>query len=417
MSERVEIDHMGTNGEGVAKTPTGFVQVPFTLPHEVVTIAREGAYGTIMGMVVSSPERIAPACRYFEECGGCLLQHWQADSYQAWKRALIVEALKARGIEATVDPLLTAAPGERRRVTLSARVNSKGQKVGFNGLRSHEIVEISECPIAVPEIAASFADLRSLAAVLANNAKAFHILVTAAENGLDVAFSGVSIVEEKQRQKLITDVLNSKILRLTIEDEIIVEKEKPKIHFGTVAVEIPPGGFLQATKQAESAMAALVLNGLKKAKNVADLFSGAGCFTFPLAEKMNVHAVELDGAALAALERAQRGAKGLKNLTYERRDLFRRPLSAKELGAFDGVVFDPPRAGAEEQVKEIAKSAVPSIVAVSCNPVTFARDIKILLDGGYTLERVVPIDQFLWSPHIEVVAFLNKRKLKPGWRL
>lgn len=417
MSERIKIDHIGVNGEGVAKTPSGFVQVPFTLVGEVATIARDGAYGTLMGIVDRSSERIEPVCRHFEDCGGCLLQHWQDGGYQAWKRSLVVEALKARELKTDVDALIAAAPYQRRRVTLSARVTPKGQKVGFNGLRSHDVVEIQECPIAVSEIVAAFADLRILAAPLANNAKAFHIMVTAADNGLDVAFSGVTITNEKQRQKLIAEVLARKVLRLTIEGEIIVEKEKPRIHLGNAVVEIPAGVFLQATKQAENTMAALALEGLKKAQNVADLFSGVGSFTFPLAEKMNVHAVEFDSAALLALDKAARHAKVLKKLTHERRDLFRRPLSAKELEVYDGVLFDPPRAGAEEQAREIAKSTVSRVVAVSCNPVTLARDLKILSDGGYKLERVVPIDQFLWSPHVETVAFLSKRKPKPGWKL
>lgn len=417
MNEEVVIDHIGASGDGVAKTNHGAVYVPFTLPSEVANIAVIDNRGTVMALKKTSSERIDPACHHFEDCGGCSLQHWQDDAYQAWKRALVVDTLKGRGIETNVAPLVPCLPQTRRRITLTARVTTKGQIIGFNRFQSHDIVAIEECPVACSEIVEKFADIRAICAVLANHAKLFHITVTSVENGFDVAITGCTMPEDKLRQKLVLEALKRSITRLSIEGEIVVEQAKPLIHFGRIEVQLTAGGFLQATREAENCMSEIVLKGLKKVKNACDLFSGSGSFTFRMAEKMNVHVVESDGDALASLDRAMREATGLKTITHEKRDLFRRPLTVKELEQFDGLVFDPPRAGAEGQVREIAKSTLSRIVAVSCNPVTLARDLSILIDGGYHLESVTPIDQFLWSSHVETVAVLTKRKPKPGWRL
>lgn len=417
MSEEVVIDHIGASGDGVAKSLTGSVYVAFTLPGEVVNIAHIDNRGTVMAIKKPSDQRVEPMCHHFEDCGGCSLQHWQDDAYQAWKRSLVVDALKGRGINIEVAPLIPCAPHTRRRVTLTARVTQRGQIVGFNRYQSHDLIAIDECPVARPEIVAKFADIRAICAILANHAKLFHITITSVENGFDVAVQGTGLPDDRLRQKLVTEALARSITRLSIDGEIIVEQAKPMIHFGSVAVQLAAGGFLQATSEAEVIMSNLVMQGLKKVKNACDLFSGAGSFSFRMAEKMNVFAVESDEAAISSLDRALREAKGLKTLTHETRDLFRRPLLAKELEKFDGLVFDPPRAGAEEQVKEIAKSTVSKVVAVSCNPVTLSRDLAILIEGGYRLESVTPIDQFLWSSHVETVAILTKRKAKPGWRL
>ena len=417
MIEEVVIDHVGVAGDGVAKTKHGAVYVPFALPHEVANIAVENGHGTIIALKKSSPERVEAKCRHFEACGGCALQHWADDPYQMWKRSLVVEALEGRKITTDVEPIIPCEPHTRRRMILTARVTPKGQIVGFNRYQSHDVIAIEECPVSRPELVDELAAIRSLAALLANYAKEIRINVTLAENGIDVALEGCKINDERLRQRLVEEGLKQSFIRLTADGEIIIEKERPELHFGSATVELAAGGFLQATKEAEEFMASLVMQGLKKAKNAADLFSGAGTFTFRMAEKMKVHAVENDDSALKSLDRAYRQSVGLKTVTYEKRDLFRRPLLPRELEAFDGLVFDPPRAGAEEQAREIAKTNIPHVVAVSCNPVTMARDLSILVEGGYTIEKLVPIDQFLWSPHVEAVALLKKRKPKPGWHL
>jgi len=408
---------MGTGGEGVAKTAAGAVHVPFALPGEVVNIARDGDEGLVMALKQASPARVAPPCPYFETCGGCVLQHWRLEDYQRWKRELVVIALQARGLDVPVEPLVPAHVCSRRRITLSAKLTAKGQVVGFNRYHSHDVVEVTECPVTVLAITGRFDDLRLVAGALAGRNKMLHLTVTLAKNGLDIAITGARALEEGERQRLVRLCLDKQFARIAVDGEIIVEREKPQLDFGGVTVEIPSGGFLQATAEAEHILQTLVLEGLGKTKQALDLFAGAGTFAFPMAKKMNVHAVEFDKPALSALAHAARRAAGLKKLDHEQRDLFRRPFSQKDLAGFDGLVFDPPRAGAEAQVAEIAKAVVPRVVAVSCNPVTLARDLKILVDGGYEIKRVVPVDQFLWTPHVEVVAFLTRRRLKPGWKL
>jgi len=275
---------------------------------------------------------------------------------------------------------------------------------------SSEIIPIEECPISLPAIVSALDKLRALAGLVCATPKAFHMTVTVTASGLDIAVQDGGKLGDHQRRIASNFVMAEGLARLSVDGEIVVEPKKPVVQFGPVAVALPPGAFLQATEVAEQAMAGLVGQHLSRAKKVADLFAGCGSFALRLGAKSEVHAVEGDAPAVAALDRAFRFASGLKRVTSERRDLFRRPLTFKELNAFDGLVFDPPRAGAEDQSKQIARSDVPLVAAVSCNPVTLARDLRILLDGGYALKSVTPIDQFLWSPHVEAVALLEKPK-------
>ena len=406
---QITIRSIGAGGDGVANLPDGQIYVPFTLPGEVANVARDKNRATVMALLETSPERQAPACQHFEDCGGCALQHWQAEPYRLWKRELVVSALKGRGIDTEVAPLVACQPRTRRRVVFAARKTEKGVLLGFNRHLSHEIIDIVECAVTVPEIIARLDDLREVGALIAPGSKPFKLAATQTESGLDLAASGCGKLSDEQRRALTALVMKKGFARLSHEGEIIVEPKKPLIHFGKVPVPVPPGCFLQATADAEEAMVSLVLSHLGKAKRVADLFCGVGTFALRIAEKSAVHAVENDALALAALDRGVRHVQGLKPVSVERRDLFRRPLMPKELLPYNAVVFDPPRAGAEEQALELAKSKVEKVVAVSCNPVTLARDLAILVKGGYRVTRVTPIDQFLWSPHVEAVATLVKK--------
>ncbi|MER9352753.1 class I SAM-dependent RNA methyltransferase [Mesorhizobium sp. M0514] len=408
MSTGFTIKRLGSQGDGVAETETGELFIPFTLPGETVTAARERDRAMLMAVLETSPLRIDPACRHFTECGGCAVQHLQADAYQQWKRDKVVHALK--GIAGDIGALVPCAPHTRRRAVLAARRADTGMLLGFHRHLSPEIIPIEECPISLPEIVAALDRLRSVADLVCATTKSFRMAVTVTGSGLDVAVYESGKLGENQRRVASNFIMANGFARLSIDDEIVIEPKKPVVMFGTVAVAIPPGAFLQATQAAEQTMADLVGGHLKRARKVADLFAGCGSFALRLAAKSEVHAVEGDAAALSALDRGSRFATGLKRVTGERRDLFRRPLTFKELNAFDGVVFDPPRAGAEDQSKQIARSDVPFVAAVSCNPVTLARDLRILIDGGYILKSVTPIDQFLWSPHVEAVALLEKPK-------
>lgn len=410
MSETLTIARLGAQGDGIAEVPAGPVYVPFTLPGETVTVARDGAQARLLDVLEASPDRIEPACVHFTVCGGCAVQHFAPQPYLDWKRDNLRQALASRGIETAVNATVSIGPHTRRRAVFSAKAAHGGMLFGYNRAGSHEIVDLRECPVVEPPIAAAIGRLRLLAALLSTTRDAFHVTVTATASGLDVALAGSGPLTDKLRRTAVEFALREGLARLSVDGELLVELKRPVVHFGRAVVAPPPGGFLQAVAASEGAMAGLAAGHLRKARRVADLFAGSGAFTFRLAEGSEVHAVEAEAAALSALDRAMRSTTGLKRITHERRDLFRRPLTFKELNAFDGVVFDPPRSGAEDQCVQLARSDVPCVAAVSCNPATLARDLRILLDGGYALKSVTPVDQFLWSPHVEAVALLEKPK-------
>ncbi|NLS17873.1 class I SAM-dependent RNA methyltransferase [Rhizobium sp. P40RR-XXII] len=414
-TENVTIQKLGAQGDGIAQGADGPIYVPFTLPGESVAIARMKSQGTLMSIASASPDRQEPHCRHFGPdgvngtCGGCTLQHYADAPYRAFKRQLVIDALRSKGLTPEVDDIVAAHPGERRRVVFAARNTEKDMLIGFNQAESHHIVAIEECPIASAGIMARLPAIKTIAAAIAINAEAFRISVLETQTGLDLAVDGIKSLSDKQRRSTIETVLSLRgIARLSLNGEILVEPAKPIIDFGGVPVSPSPGAFTQATKQAEDAMAELVAAHVGKAKRVADLFAGSGTFSLRLARIGRVHAVESEEKPLAALDQAARTIQGLKPVTVERRDLFRRPLMTQELKAYDAVVFDPPRAGAQFQSKELARSQVKKIVAVSCNPLTLARDLALLVEGGYRITRVTPIDQFLWTSHVEVVAALEK---------
>ncbi|MDK4738757.1 class I SAM-dependent RNA methyltransferase [Rhizobium sp. CNPSo 3464] len=414
-TETVTIQKLGAQGDGIAQGADGPIYVPFTLPGETVAIARVKSHGTLMSIAAASPDRQEPHCRHFGPdgvngtCGGCTLQHYADAPYRAFKRQLVIDALRSKGLTPEVDELIAAHPGERRRVVFAARKTEKDMLIGFNQAESHHIVAIQECPIASAGIMSRLPAIRAVGAALAVSAEAFRISVLETLSGLDIAVDEVKKLSDKQRRSAIETVLALRgIARVSLNGEILVEPMKPMVDFGGVQVSPPPGAFTQATKPAEEAMAELVAAHVGKAKRIADLFAGSGTFSLRLARIGRVHAVEGEDKPLAALDYAARNTQGLKPVTIERRDLFRRPLMAQELKAYDAVVFDPPRAGAEFQSKELARSAVKKIVAVSCNPLTLARDLALLVESGYRITRVTPIDQFLWSSHVEVVAALEK---------
>jgi 23S rRNA (uracil1939-C5)-methyltransferase len=404
----LKIIEMGSKGEGTAHSEQGLIHVPFALPGETINAAVNGSRGTVMAVIEPSPDRVDPSCIHFESCGGCALQHWDLAAQLAWKRQLVIDALQHRGIDIEVGKITAAQPGERRRAVFSVR-DEKGRKVvGFNAAQSHTIIPIEQCAVVAPQIVAALPIVRALANLMPIKKVGGHIAVTLTTSGLDVSMTGLEKVSTDLRSQMSSFAVSRDLARLSIAEDVIVENRRPIIHFGQVAVSPPPGGFLQACASVESAMAAQVTAHLAKCKSVVDLFSGSGAFAFQIAKAAPVHAIEGDAAAVASIDRGRRGLQGFKAITVEQRDLFRRPLILNDLKAYDAVIFDPPRAGAEDQSKMLAKSKVKKIAAVSCNPATLARDLRILMDGGYALKSVTPYDQFLWSPHVEAVALLER---------
>jgi 23S rRNA (uracil1939-C5)-methyltransferase len=410
MSTRLTIQRLGAQGDGIVHGEKGPLFVPFALPGEVVNAAVSGDRADVTALLEPSPQRVDPPCRHFGTCGGCALQHLEHRAYLDFKKEQIVRALESRRIEAEVGDTVACAPHSRRRVTWTARRTIDGMLLGYRKAMSHEIVPIEEDPIAVPAIESAIGLIRELATHVCATSEPFRLLVTATGSGLDVSVTGGGKLSDTERRAAADFAMRSGLARLSVDGEIVIEPRKPVIMFGDISAEPPPGAFLQAVEAVEEAMAGLVGAHLGRSKKIADLFAGSGAFALRLAKTSQVHAVEGEAPALATLDRAARFASGLKQVTTERRDLFRRPLMVKELARFDGLVFDPPRAGAEDQAKQIARSDIPAVAAVSCNPITLARDLSILVEGGYRVKRVIPLDQFLWSPHVEAVALLEKPK-------
>jgi len=405
MAETLTIQSLGHEGDGVAETAAGRkVFVPFTLPGEVVTAEIDGERGHLVSIEEASPDRIDPACRHFGTCGGCALQHWAPEHYQAWKRDLVVHAFAQRGIETDVSPVVPVASHTRRRAVFTLARDDKGLVLGFNKRDSHDVLAIEECPLLVPEIETRRDKLAALANRLVDQGKRARMTVVATDTGLDVALEGARKPGRADYEALGRAATDGAIARLTVDGAEIVMSRQPEIRNDPLVVYPSPGGFLQATAPSEQAMADLVDAAIGKSGPVLDLFSGIGTFTLRLARRFPVLAVEGEDALLKALDRSMRYSKGIRAITTRRRDLFLNPMVPVELKPFKAVVFDPPRAGAKAQCEMLAKSDVPRIVGVSCNPATLARDARILIDGGYRLTSVTPVDQFLWSGHIEVVA-------------
>lgn len=408
MTERVTIARLGHRGDGVADTPGGPVYVPYALPGETVTVETVASHPDrrhLLHVDKTSHERATPICKHFTHCGGCALQHWSLAEYHLWKRGLVTEALARAGLIGPVETLIDAHGEGRRRAVLHAR---RGQRdvleVGFTAPRAHHVVAIDACPILAPGLAGSIDAAWAIAEALDVVRKPLDIHVTATEQGLDIDLRGSSALSAGRMTALARIADRHGLARLTRHGELVAQRTPPLLKVGRANVPLPPGAFLQATAEGEAVLARLTVAHTGKAKRIADLFAGIGTFALRLAEAARVTAADSDEAAVKAMQRAASTARGLKPIEAIPRDLFRRPMVASELKTFDAIVFDPPRQGAEAQAREIAKSAVPVVVAVSCDAASFARDAALLVAGGYKLVTVTPVDQFRYSHHVEIVA-------------
>jgi 23S rRNA (uracil1939-C5)-methyltransferase len=412
MVERLVIARLGSRGDGIADTAAGTLYVPYALPGETAEVEPWPGHADRRHLIkvdVASPDRIAPICPHFGVCGGCALQHLTTARYRDWKRALVVAALTRAGLDAPVDDLIDAHGEGRRRAVFHARVSAHDViEVGFAAQKAHHVVAIDRCPILAPGLSGAIEAAWAIAEVLAAARKPLDIQVTATDGGLDVDVRGSGPLTAAAMTALARVADRRNLARLTRHGEIVAQRVLPTVGIGRAQVVLPPGAFLQATAVGEANLARLVETYCAGAGTVADLFCGVGPFGLRLAERARVTAADNDADAILALRRAAAGAKGLKPFAAQVRDLFRSPLVPTELKQFDAVVFDPPRQGAEAQARELAASIVPVVVAVSCNPTTFARDACILVGGGYRLARVTPVDQFLYSAHVEVVACFKK---------
>ncbi len=404
----LRIDRLGHRGEGVARDGDARLFVPYALPGETVMAEVEGEQARLVEIVDASPDRIAPICPHYAHCGGCAVQALRPEPYGEWKRGLVEAALKNAGLSPPVEPLVEAHGAGRRRATFHARMGQGEARVGFMAARSHEIVEIDACPLLAPSLSGALPAARAIARILSGRGKPLDIAVTATLDGMDVDVRGAGPLDAKEAGALIEAAKAHDLARLTNHGRLVALRRAPHVAVGPARVPLPPGSFLQATEAGEEALAALVLEATRGAKHVADLFCGVGAFALRLARRARVAAYDSSAGAVEAMRAGARAASGLKPLDGEVRDLFARPLAASELSPYDAVVFDPPRAGAMAQAGEIAKSQISLAVAVSCNAQSFARDAAVLISGGFRAERITPVDQFRYAPHIEIVAVFSR---------
>ncbi len=409
MVERLVIDHVGHRGDGVAFADGQSIYVPYTLGGETVEVTPVPGHHPdrrrLLQVERASPERITPFCQHFGTCGGCAIQHWESGHYQAWKRGLVVETLAQARIFCDVQPLIDAHGLGRRRITLHARMGTHDVlKVGFSAANSHDIVPVDRCPILDPGLSGALDAAWAIAEPLKPTGKPLDIQFTAVNDGLDVDVRGSGPLPSNIIAALSEVAERHRLARLTRHGELVLMRTPPTIAIGTAQVTPPPGSFLQATAAGEEALATLVGEHCRRAKHIADLFCGVGPFALRLAAKSRISAFDSDAGAVTSLQKAATSTPGLKPVWAETRDLFRRPLMPQELRDYDAIVFDPPRQGAQAQAQQLALSKIPVVVAVSCNVATFARDARILIDGGYAIEGVTPVDQFRHTPHVELVA-------------
>lgn len=414
MTQTLTIARMGHQGDGIAETPNGLVFVPGALPGEVISAEVKDGRAEQFDLLEPSPDRRPIHSETYAECGVAPMQHWADEPYLAWKRDVVIQTLAREGIETEVEATVAVPQASRRRLALHARSGPGGRVLlGFKARRSWRLVELTDCPVSDPALIAALPGLAKVAAPFLGHPKSAPTLhVTLTDTGLDVDVTGV----EKKSGGLTADVRaraiaaahEADLARLSLDGDTLVMARQPRITFGRATVPLPPAAFLQAAPAAEAAMVSRAVEAVRGAKKVADLFCGAGTFTFPLAEVAGVIAADSSAASIAALKAGVSTAQGLKTIEAQARDLFRRPLSPYDLKGCEAIVIDPPRAGALEQTQQLPGTKAGLVVGVSCNPQTFARDARILIDAGFRLEKVTPIDQFLWSTHVELVGVFRR---------
>ena len=401
--ERLHIERLGHHGDGIAQGP---VYATGTLPGELVEGEVTNGVMRAPKIVTPSDQRVRPPCRHAKTCGGCQLQHAADPFVTSWKEDVLRRALDAQGLSCPIRPSVTSPVQSRRRAGFSARRTKKGALAGFHQKGSDVIVAVTDCQLVTPALAAALPLVERLAVAGGSRKSELSVHITESLSGLDVTVTGGKPVDDDLRGTLAKIAQEESLARLSWDGDVLTFRP-PYQRFGPALVVPPPGAFLQATAAGQAALLAAVQEALTGATRIVDLFAGCGTFALPLAEQARVHAVEGDVAMVRALDKGWRQAQGLKHVTHEARDLYRNPLLPDELGRYDGAVIDPPRAGAEAQVAELARARVKRIAHVSCNPVSFARDCAALVEAGYRLDWVQVVDQFRWSTHVELVAALH----------
>ena len=405
------ISKVNSRGIGVVldKNNNTLLEVPFSLPDDKVhfSIDNEGQV-KLIELVPSSSYRNEPKCPQFTKCGGCSLQHASESFVSNWKKSIVTEKLKNQNIYPEFLTAFVTPERSRRRAVFSGRRTKKGVLVGFHSPRSENIVPIVGCIILELKILSFLSGMEKITALACTRSSIIKIHVSNSENGLDVCVEGAKPLDQELQETIASIAVEYQLARLSWDGDLIASIKPPVQIFGNVKIVPPELFFMQATLDSERAMVKDICESLENETIVADLFSGCGTFTLPLSQTKKVIAFENSFQMLKALDTAYRDASNLKVIETIVRNLQRNPVTSEELSRVSGVVINPPRSGAAEQCKELAKSKVKKILVVSCNPETFSRDASILIMGGYNLDWVRIIDQFRWSYHIEVIGNFSK---------
>ena len=405
MSKTLTIDRLDpVTGHGVSFDDGDIVTMPFSAPGDEVVRSN----GTATLQARTSGIRRTPPCPHFGDCGGCQLQHIADDALADWKRGVVSDALARHDVEVTVAPTVTVPASARRRARFTLQRTKKTAPFGFRAAGEHRIVDMQTCTILTPLIVAALPHLRGIALAGAPRKRAVTLQVTQTDAGLDVMAEEMKEMDLPLQDSLAAIAERADLARLVWNGELLLQRRRPALRFGPATVHPPPGAFLQAARETEAVIIEILRAAIGNAKTVADLFCGLGTFALPLAERASVTAIDSDAKMIAALDEGARTCPALRPVTARAHDLFRNPLLPDDLARFDAVVIDPPRTGAKAQIDHLAASTVPIIAMVSCNPATFARDARTLIDGGYRAGPIVPIDQFRWSPHTEVVGIFRR---------
>lgn len=404
---QLSISHLGIHGDGVASLNDETIFVPFTLPQEVVSIEREGDKVNLINILMRSPSRQEPECNLFTRCGGCVSQHMNAQTVQHWKTQRVQNTLNQAGLKGEITQFIHAQGTGRRRVTWHVRTLDGALTAGFMAPKSHNLIKVDHCPILSEPLQNSAALSVKIAACLTREKKPLDVQITDTQTGLDIDIRGYGKIHENERQALIKAAIALDLARVSVHGDIVIEQRSPTIVMGAHTIALPPASFLQVTQSGEDALGRLVCDALKKSKNIADLFAGCGPFTLRLAQNSRVEAFESYAPSLKTLEKTIKHTSGMKPVKVHVRDLFKRPLLTDELKSFDSVVVDPPRAGAQAQVAQIALAKVPRVMMISCDAGTFARDAAALIEAGYRMGEITLVDQFVHSQHIEIACLLS----------
>jgi 23S rRNA (uracil1939-C5)-methyltransferase len=392
---------LNSRAEGVTADGT---RVPRALPGEEIALGKENKFKIIL----PSKDRITPVCAHYKGCGGCSMQHATQSFIKDWKSNVIKSCLSARGLETIIKPILTSKTNSRRRVTLHGMKTKKSVTVGFFKRNTHELISTPSCELVNPEILSAFSLFEEITLIGATRKSIIEISVTVSKEGLDLNILNGKKLDNQSIMKITGLCERFNIARITWNEDLLANFLNPTIVFQGIAITPPPNAFLQATEQGQEILITNAMLSVFDSDKVIDLFSGCGTFTLPAAKRSEVLAIDKTKSMLTAIDQAWRETTGLKKVTSRSQDLFKEPVGKEELNSFDAAIIDPPRVGAEAQSHELAKSHIKRISSVSCNPRTFSRDAKILVDSGFKLDWVQPIDQFLWSSHIELVAQFSR---------